>query len=173
MRLVVDTETNAIDFTAWNRGDTSSLKTVHCVCALDIDERREYRWRGKDVRQGINFIALNSQEIIGFNLDFDYRVMCQNNRIVMPSWVAQTCVRRRAKSAFPDGYNEYKLPRELWGRHSLEAWGLRLGMEKSDFGKSTDWTQWSEEMEDYCMRDVHVTAALFHFLENHRICSNI
>ena len=84
MRLVVDTETNAIDFTAWNLGDTSSLKTVHCVCALDIDERREYRWRGKDVRQGINLIALNSQEIIGFNLDFDYRVMCQNNRIVMP-----------------------------------------------------------------------------------------
>jgi hypothetical protein len=48
---------------------------------------------------------------------------------------------------------------------------MRLGMEKGDFGKSTDWSQWSQEMEDYCMRDVHVTAALFHFLQNHRICN--
>lgn len=171
MRLVVDCETNAIDFVAWNAGDTSSLKTVHCVCALDIDDGKEYRWRGKDVRQGINFIALNSQEIIGFNVEFDRRVMCTNNRIVMPSWVVLQDARRLAKSAFPNGYNEYKLPRELWGRHSLEAWGLRLGMEKGDFGKSTDWSQWSQEMEDYCMRDVHVTAALFHFLQNHRICN--
>ena len=168
MRLVVDTETNAIDWASWNAGDTSSLPTVHCVCALDVDRRREFRYRKSEVRHGINFIALNAQEIIGFNVEFDRRVMCTHNKIVLPSWVTLNDTRRTAKSLFPNGHNEYRVPEALRGRHSLEAWGLRLGMDKGDFCKHTDWSQWSQEMEDYCVRDVHVTAALFQFLENCR-----
>lgn len=171
MRMVVDCETNAIDFVAWNAGDTSSLKTVHCVCALDLDTGEQFRFRGENVRHGINFIALNAREILGFNVEFDRRVMCTHNKIVLPSWVLLQDTRRIAKSAFPNGYNEYRLPERLRGKHSLEAWGLRIGFEKGDFGKFTDWSQWSQEMEDYCMRDVHVTAALFKFLDNHRMCN--
>tara|TARA_R100000008_G_C3522131_1_gene134594 strand:- start:89 stop:646 length:558 start_codon:yes stop_codon:yes gene_type:complete len=57
------------------------------------------------------------------------------------------------------------MPLQLYGRHSLESYGYRLGEYKGNFAKTTDWKQWSQEMEDYCVQDVNVTAKLWkHFL---------
>ena len=58
-----------------------------------------------------------------------------------------------------------KIPEKLYGRHSLEAYGYRLGEYKGDYGKTTDWKVWSQDMEDYCVQDVVVTKKLCkHFL---------
>ena len=58
-----------------------------------------------------------------------------------------------------------KIPEKLYGRHSLEAYGHRLGEYKGDYGKTTDWKEWSQDMEDYCVQDVVVTKKLCeHFL---------
>ena len=57
------------------------------------------------------------------------------------------------------------MPLQLYGRHSLEAYGYRLGEYKGNFGKTTDWKEWSQEMQDYCIQDVVVTTKLCkHFL---------
>ncbi len=57
------------------------------------------------------------------------------------------------------------MPLQLYGRHSLEAYGYRLGEYKGNFGKTTDWKDWSQEMQDYCEQDVAVTVKLCkHFL---------
>ena len=57
------------------------------------------------------------------------------------------------------------MPLQLYGRHSLEAYGYRLNEYKGNFGKLTDWGDWSQEMEDYCIQDVNVTRRLWkHFL---------
>ena len=56
------------------------------------------------------------------------------------------------------------MPLQLYGRHSLESYGYRLGEFKGSFSKSTDWKEWSQEMEDYCIQDVNVTTKLWtHF----------
>ncbi len=52
------------------------------------------------------------------------------------------------------------MPLTLYGRHSLESYGHRLGEYKGEFGKSTDWQEWSPEMETYCAQDVNVTTKL-------------
>ena len=52
------------------------------------------------------------------------------------------------------------MPLQLYGRHSLEAYGYRLGEYKGNFGKTTDWKKWSQEMQDYCIQDVVVTNKL-------------
>ena len=52
------------------------------------------------------------------------------------------------------------MPLQLYGRHSLEAYGYRLGEYKGEFGKTTDWKEWSQEMQDYCEQDVAVTTKL-------------
>ena len=52
------------------------------------------------------------------------------------------------------------MPLQLYGRHSLEAYGYRLGEYKGDYGKTTDWKEWSQELEDYCIQDVAVTKKL-------------
>ena len=57
------------------------------------------------------------------------------------------------------------MPLQLYGRHSLESYGYRLGEYKGNFAKTTDWKEWSQEMEDYCVQDVNVTTKLWrHFL---------
>ena len=58
------------------------------------------------------------------------------------------------------------LPGALFGRHSLEAWGVRLGLLKGDFGKKETeadadvWAVFTQEMLDYCDRDTEVTLKL-------------
>ena len=60
-----------------------------------------------------------------------------------------------------DSTNKWKdMPTKLYGRHSLEAYGYRLGEHKGDYGKNTDWKRWSQDMEDYCVQDVVVTKKL-------------
>jgi hypothetical protein len=56
------------------------------------------------------------------------------------------------------------MPLQLYGRHSLEAYGYRLKEYKGCFSKDTDWSEWSQEMEDYMNQDVLVTEKLWqHF----------
>jgi len=52
------------------------------------------------------------------------------------------------------------LPLKLYGSHSLEAYGYRLNEHKGEYGKTSDWSEWSPEMEDYCVQDVKVTTKL-------------
>ena len=57
-------------------------------------------------------------------------------------------------------HNWKHMPLQLYGRHSLEAYGYRLGEYKGNFAKTTDWSTWSQEMQDYCIQDVNVTRRL-------------
>ena len=57
-------------------------------------------------------------------------------------------------------HNWKHMPLQLYGRHSLEAYGYRLGEYKGNFAKTTDWKEWSQEMQDYCKQDVVVTNKL-------------
>ncbi len=56
------------------------------------------------------------------------------------------------------------MPAKLYGSHSLEAYGYRLRCRKGDYGKTTDWKDWTPEMQEYCKQDVAVLAKLWkHF----------
>jgi DNA polymerase I-like protein with 3'-5' exonuclease and polymerase domains len=57
------------------------------------------------------------------------------------------------------------MPMKLYGRHSLEAWGWRLDYHKGDYKDHADWSVWSQEMQDYCVRDVEVTSLLWKRLQ--------
>jgi DNA polymerase I len=53
------------------------------------------------------------------------------------------------------------------GGHSLRNWGECLGFPKGDH---TDWSQLSQEMIDYCIRDVEVTEAVHQNLMQNMTC---
>ncbi|QWK78600.1 DNA polymerase [Ochrobactrum sp. BTU1] len=74
------------------------------------------------------------------------------------------------------------IEKRMWGRHSLEAWGQRLGVWKGDYGQKREeegkalglkgpqltayvWGTWSQEMQDYCVQDVEVTEKILDKLE--------
>jgi len=58
------------------------------------------------------------------------------------------------------------IPRNLFGRHSLESWGHRLGEFKDDYSKrmkaegKDPWAEWNPLMQSYCEQDVEVTVKL-------------
>lgn len=52
------------------------------------------------------------------------------------------------------------------GGHSLGSWGARLSFPKGDYN---DWSQYSQEMLDYCKQDVAVTVKLYKHLRNNEL----
>lgn len=65
------------------------------------------------------------------------------------------------------------IDRKYFGRHSLAAWGERLGVSKIKFkeeAKKQDeeikdvWAQWTETMQIYCEQDVEVSTKLYEYM---------
>jgi len=54
----------------------------------------------------------------------------------------------------------------LEGGHSLAAWGERLGFEKGDY---EDWSKFTDEMLEYCIRDTKVTTKVYRHLVAHEL----
>ena len=52
-----------------------------------------------------------------------------------------------------------KLPGNLIGRYSLQAWGYRLTNYKGDY--DGEWATWNAPMQEYCEQDVAVTLTLW------------
>jgi DNA polymerase-1 len=58
-----------------------------------------------------------------------------------------------------DAKEKFLAPK-LWGSHSLKAWGLRLGVEKTELAGEDVWSEFNFEMGEYCVQDVNVTSIL-------------
>src|SRR5690606_22567066 len=64
-------------------------------------------------------------------------------------------------------FSNPQFPKRFAGRHSLEAWGHRLSLHKTDYtgwcaenGIENPWEIWRPEMQAYCVDDVHLTHTL-------------
>jgi len=65
------------------------------------------------------------------------------------------------------------IPRKYFGRHSLAAWGERLGVSKINFKEESKkdndevedvWERWTPTMQTYCEGDVEVSTRLYEYL---------
>lgn len=74
------------------------------------------------------------------------------SRLIHSDLKAEDAPRLAAKTITP----------KLYGSHSLEAWGERLGMLKGNYEGGFE--VWSQEMQDYCEQDVRVTQKLYDYL---------
>ena len=161
--VIFDIETNAIK----NFRTLLGLKTIHCISLatpttdavlVPIDEALE-RLRLADV-------------IVGHNIQsFDIPAIQR----LYTEWKPEGCVRDTlvmSRMLWPDIQREDwqtpEFPKNLAGRHSLKSWGYRLGMLKGDFGETTDWEVFTEEMGQYCCQDVEVTKALWNKIEGEK-----
>ncbi len=158
--LVFDLETDGL---------ISKCTTIHCLAIYDTDteETIAYNDQGskEPVVRGIQRLedadCIVGHNIIGFDLPVirkyfpwfsDPGILCDTlllSRLLYPNMMEI------------DKKRQWKhMPLQLYGRHSLEAYGHRLGEYKGDFGKNSDWQSWSQEMEDYMIQDVNVTQKL-------------
>ncbi len=162
MRLVFDLETNGLP--------RQGLSCIHCLVTKNIDTGEVLRYNDvgthESITTGINILA-EADVLMGHNIaGFDIPVIQGIYPFFKPKGkVCDTLILSRLFQPDILSIDYHKktigMPGKLYGRHSLEAWGYRLGNYKGEFGKTTDWSEWSQEMEDYCEQDVHVCEALF------------
>lgn len=162
-RLIFDIETDGIPL--------EEITKIHCLAIKDIDTGQEYRFRHNDEEDTIEHgvYMLNAADlIIGHNIiKYDIPVIKKFFPWFQPKKVFDTiCGTRLVYTDVKDRdfkrFRAGKLPGNMIGRHSLEAWGYRLGDYKGDF--KGPWDQWTPEMDNYCLQDITVTHTLYNKL---------
>ena len=146
MKVICDIEANGL----------TPDKIWCCVCK-DIDTGEVTIFRDGDADAAREFFN-QCEKVIGHNIiGYDaiwlnklWKVGLKLDKII------DTLVLSRLANSFRAG-------------HSLRDWGEKLGVYKDHHD---DWSQWSQEMEDYCVQDVEVTEAVYNQLKKElRGCS--
>ena len=159
--LVFDIETNGLLY---------DVSKIHCISTFDTKEKTTYVYNDQNdetpsIRDGINQI-MEADTLAGHNLiGYDLAVLRKlSDGFHTDATVIDTLVLSRLyhpNLMEIDKKRQWRhMPLQLYGRHSLEAYGYRLGEYKGDFGKNSDWQEWSQEMQDYMVQDVKVTTKL-------------
>ena len=159
--LVFDIETNGL---------LHDVSQIHCIAIYDTQKEESFVFNDRGgkcspITEALHWLT-SADVIAGHNvISFDIPVL----RKVYPWFeyngdVLDTLVLSRLYHPnlmeIDKRRNVPRMPMQLYGRHSLEAYGYRLGEYKGEFGKTSDWQQWSQEMQDYCVQDVNVTTKL-------------
>jgi DNA polymerase I-like protein with 3'-5' exonuclease and polymerase domains len=177
-RYIVDIETDGL---LWE------LTRIHCLVLRDIDsgevisatdDHADY----VTVDTALNLLS-NADEISGHNIiKFDLpaiKKVCPDFQLKNSCKISDTLVISRL--LWPEikeiDYARWAhIPPKYIGRHSLAAWGERLGVEKIKFKeeqKSNEvidvWAEWSESMQKYCEQDTLVSYKLYLYMEEQNI----
>lgn len=153
--LVIDIETdNLLD----------KMTTVHCAVSKDIKTGDVMEFRPDEIEQFVRLLEGNiviGHNIINFDIPAIYR-WCDRNQqrffgemYPSPKMKIDTLVMSRLLN--PDRERPEGLPQKV-GPNSLQAWGMRLGFPKGD---CESFAEFSEDMLQYCRRDVEVTHEVY------------
>lgn len=149
-------------------GLLDTLTKVHCLVLQDVDTEQVYSYGPNEIQEGLDRMSKAEKLIFHNGINFDFPALEK----VYPDWsydrsrVIDTLVCTRliwTNLSDTDGARiaAGKIEPKLRGSHSLAAWGKRLGVLKGDFGQTTDWAEWTPEMQKYCEQDVAVTLKLW------------
>lgn len=163
MNLIFDIETDGL---------YNNVTQIHCVAIKDLDNGETYVFNDQGNREPIVRAVTMLEEaetIIGHNIiGYDIPVIQKFYGFFQPPRTLDTLLLSRLYHPnireIDNNRNWKHMPLQLYGRHSLESYGYRLGEYKGGFAKQTDWKEWSQDMEDYMVQDVQVTHKLWqHF----------
>jgi len=164
MNLIFDLETDGL---------LDKVTKIHCLGIYDLDECKSYTFNDtgsqEPIVRGVQMLndadCVIGHNIIGYDLPVIKKIY---SWFKDPTTVIDTLLLSRLYHPnlldIDKKHTWQQMPLQLYGRHSLEAYGYRLKEYKGCFGKDTDWSEWSQEMEDYMTQDVKVTTKLWqHF----------
>ena len=146
MRLIYDIETDGL---------LNELTKIHCLVALNLDTGTVYNFSDDDqalpsVDDGILLLSRASL-LIGHNvIGFD------GPAIKKVSGVDLSTIKTHDTFIMSQ-----TLRYQRDHRHGLAGWGEYLGYKKWEF---SDFTSYSRDMLDYCIRDVHVNKRVYDYL---------
>ena len=158
--VIIDLETNGL---------LKNTSAIHCIAIHFVEENETISYNDQQLSNPVVRAAQyieQADRIIGHNIiGFDLPIIKKIYPWFDPQGeIIDTLVLSRLyhpnMMEIDKRRNVPRMPMQLYGRHSLEAYGYRLGEYKGDFGKTSDWKEWSQEMQDYCIQDVNVTTKL-------------
>ena len=171
MRLVADIETN---------GFLDNVTVIHCIVAKDIDTGTVYTFHGSTIEEGVRFLQSADTLIFHNGISYDIPVLKKlfpwfnvEHPKVLDTLVLARLIYSNVKDMDMGLLKKKKLHGRLFGSHSLEAYGYRLGLMKGEYAEEfkqkmgdaykhgMEWLEFSQEMLDYCVQDVVVTEALY------------
>ena len=143
------------------------MTKVHCLVIKDTDEGWGLTYVGEQISLGVEILMSTNGIISGHNvIKYDIPVLEKlypwfkvDRSKVFDTLVATRLIWANVKETDNQLLKKEQLPGKLFGSHSLEAWGYRLGNYKGDF--KGPWDTFTQEMLDYCVQDVEVTAELY------------
>ena len=172
MNLIFDVETDGL---------YNDVSKIHCIGIYDIsgDQMLVFNDEGSEqpITKGVQLLE-DACNIIGHNIiGYDIPVIKKLYPWFNPKGKAlDTLLLSRLYHAdilaIDNKRNWEHMPLQLYGRHSLESYGYRLGEYKGGFAKTTDWKEWSQEMQDYMVQDVNVTKRLWKHFHKYLTGSN-
>ena len=139
MNVVLDIEANSL---------INPTQIWLIVCKdIDTSEFHIFRNLTSDIKEKERFIEFARQiklyighNILGYDWPIIRRLLDYNVDDIASITVDTLVVSKLVDYARPK-------------KHSIEAYGEEFSLEKIKF---SDWTKWSQEMEDYCIRDVNI-----------------
>lgn len=161
MALIFDLETDGL---------LDEVTKIHCLVIKFTTDNVVHTYTGDQIEHGICQLSdamISGKIIAGHNvIKYDIPVIQKlypNFQVradrVFDTLVATRLIWANVKDTDNILLKKEQLPGKLFGSHSLEAWGYRLGNYKGDF--KGPWDTLTQEMLDYCVQDVEVTATLF------------
>ena len=125
-----------------------------------------------DLIVGHNFINFDLRGIAKVYPTFKINEKCEIHDTLIISRVLSPEMETVDTQKYPHIASKYK------GKHSLAAWGERLGVAKIKFtedqtkkavAKENVWERWSEEMQVYCEQDTLVTKVLYEYFQTQEL----
>lgn len=152
---VFDVETNGL---------LDDVSKLHCLVLKDIDTLEVTSYTKEDWYIGTNKLE-KADILIGHNIiKYDIPVLNKLVQFKTKAKIFDTLVATRLiwsdlMESDMTRVHTKDFPRQLVNKHSLKAWGVRLGNYKQQI--ETDWSEFNSEMLEYCIQDVEVTYTLY------------
>jgi DNA polymerase-1 len=143
---------------------------IHCIHAKDVDTKEKFAFGPDEIPQGLELLSKADKLIAHFGIGYDFPALTKVHGFTVPaadaldSYVVSKLMRSAQKDADTGLVKAGRLPGKLHGKHSIEAWGYRLGIQKLHADIS-DWSAYTPEMGERCESDVDVQDALWDWLK--------
>lgn len=171
-------------------GFIENMTEIHCIATHDRESGTKHVFNSQSeggIVNGLEYlmeesragIELGGHYVSGFDIPAIQKLypwfkpdvnLIRDSKVESEMWYPASTLKtkdfaaaKRKRGKWIDAY--------LFGRHSLAAWGARIGCPKDEYSarckeKGIDpWAAWNQDMEDYCVQDVETNVKLFEFFE--------
>ena len=139
------------------------VSKIHCLVIYDLQSGNTFSYGPDAIDNAISHLD-TADVLIGHNILFyDIPVLNKLFSVTFKARIIDTLICSRLiwpkEIRFARDEEFYpQVPPKYKGAHSLKSWGYRLSDEKIEFN---DFSEYSQEMLDYCIQDVRVTEKLW------------